>query len=85
MQDVIAPVKEFILTRYLVGEDPSLLTPTTPLISGGILDSLSTLELVTFLEERFDIQLEAHEADRDRLDTLSAIAALVEAKRRSTP
>jgi acyl carrier protein len=57
------------------------LTATTPLISGGILDSLATLDLVSFLEERFGITIEAHEVDRDRLDTLDAIAALVASRR----
>ena len=79
-QDIARQVKDHILERYLQGEDPSLLTPETPLISGGILDSLATLELVSFLEERFGIELEAHEVDRDRLDTLRAIEALVLSK-----
>ena len=78
---VVRQVKEYILSHHLEGEDPALLTPTTPLISGGILDSLATLELVSFLEEKFAITIEAHEVDRDRLDTLDAIAALVASRR----
>jgi acyl carrier protein len=81
MPDVIPVVKQYILDRYLPGENPANLTLTTPLVSGGILDSLATLDLVAFLEETFDIQLEAHEVDRDRLDTVERIAALVNGKR----
>jgi acyl carrier protein len=80
MDEIIRPVKEYILATYLKGEDPSALKDTTPLISGGILDSLGTLELVSFLEQRFGIQLEAHEVDAERLDTLQAIASLVKSK-----
>ena len=80
MEDVIGAVKQYILETYLKGEDPSALKIDTPLITGGILDSLGTLELVSFLEQRFGIQLEAHEVDAERLDTLSAIAALVQGK-----
>ncbi len=80
MDDIIGPVKQYILDTFLKGEDPSALRNDTPLISGGILDSLATLELVSFLEQRFSIQLEAHEVDAERLDTLTAIAALVQSK-----
>lgn len=80
MDATIAATKQYILDRFLQGEDPRNLTPTTPLITGGILDSLGTLELVTFLEERFGVQLEAADVDATRLDTLERIASLVAAK-----
>jgi acyl carrier protein len=79
--DVVSTVKAFILDRFLPGEDPANLTRSTPLITGGILDSLATLELVSFLEQTFGIQLEAHEVDADRLDSLERIEALVSARR----
>ncbi len=80
MTDIAATVKGFILERFLPGEDPANLTRTTPLITGGILDSLATLELVSFIERTFGIQLEAHEVGPGRLDTLERIAELVAAK-----
>ncbi|MCG3119044.1 MAG: hypothetical protein ALAOOOJD_01372 [bacterium] len=76
-----ATVKDYILREFLPGENPAALTDSTPLISGGILDSLSTLKLVTFLEEKFGVQIEAHEADVEHLDTITNIAALVHAKK----
>lgn len=74
-------VKEYILREFLPGEDPEEMTDETPLITGGILDSISTLKLVAFLEDEFDIQLEAHEAGADSLDTVDRIASLVAGKR----
>jgi len=74
-------VKQYILRTFLPGENPDELTEKTPLISGGILDSIATLKLVMFLEETFGISLEAHEADREHLDTLADITALVKAKK----
>ena len=79
--ETLAQVKKYILDTFLPGENPDELKETTPLISGGILDSIATLKLVMFLEERFGISVEAHEADREHLDTLADIAALVERKR----
>lgn len=74
-------VKEFLLQEFLQGEDPDALTEDTPLITGGVLDSIATLKLVTFLEDRYEIQLEAHEADPEHLDTLQDISKLVLAKK----
>jgi acyl carrier protein len=74
-------IKEYILKEFLPGEDPVELTESTPLISGGILDSLATLRLVVFLEERFQIKIQAHETMVDYLNTISDIAQLVHSKK----
>ena len=81
MSNVTAAVKDFILSEFLPGEDPAALTDATPLITGGILDSLATIKLVAFLEERFNIVLKAHETDVEHMDTLADIARLVASKR----
>ena len=73
-------VKRFILDAFLPGEDPAELTPQTELVSSGVLDSVATLRLVTFLEQEFGIQVEAHEADEEHLNTLASIAGLVASK-----
>lgn len=73
-------IKQFILTEFLPGEDSSLLLDSTPLITGGILDSLATLKMVEFLEKTFSIRIEAHEADVDNLDTIEKIAHFVASK-----
>jgi acyl carrier protein len=80
MQEVKEVIKEYILEEFLPGENPAALTDSTPLITGGILDSLATLKLVLFLEERFKIQIRAHETMADYLDTVADIAQLVNSK-----
>lgn len=78
---VMDTVKTFIIKEFLPGEDPGNLTPTTPLMTSGILDSLATLKLITFLEQEFSVQIEAHEADEEHFNTLEAICGLVASKR----
>jgi acyl carrier protein len=39
------------------------------------------LKLVAFMEERFDIEVAAHEASVDYLNTVADITTLVESKR----
>lgn len=79
-QDTKEVIKAYILKEFLPGENPSELTDSTPLITGGILDSLATIKLVVFLEEQFHVQIQAHETMVDYLDTVSDIAQLVSSK-----
>ncbi|GJM20508.1 MAG: hypothetical protein DHS20C15_04230 [Planctomycetota bacterium] len=78
--EIHAATKAFILQEFLPGEDPSELTNGTPLLSGGVLDSISTVKLVGFLEDTYGIEFAAHEISEDHLDTLDRLTALVTAK-----
>jgi acyl carrier protein len=80
MQEIKNAVRGYILEEFLPGENPDELTDSTPLITGGILDSIATLKLVSFLEEQFKIELAPHETDADHLDSVAAIATLVRSK-----
>lgn len=84
MDEIIQTVKDYILANFLPGEDPAQLTPSTQLITGGIIDSLATLELVAFLEDRYGIELEARDVDASRLGTLADIGRLVMTKQATT-
>jgi acyl carrier protein len=74
-------VKDYILEEFLPGEKPDELTASTPLISGGILDSLAMIRLVTFIQEQYGVEIKPHEVSVDHLNTITDIAALIESKR----
>lgn len=78
--DITQTVKDFIINEFLPGEDPNELTPTTPMVSGGILDSLATVKLISFLEKKFGIEFEPHELSAEYLETLDTIAGVVLSK-----
>lgn len=78
--EIQSAVKAFILTEFLPGEDPDELTDTTPLVTGGVLDSIATIKLVLFMEEQFGIKVEAHETDPEYLDTIASISQLIRSK-----
>jgi acyl carrier protein len=73
-------VKSYILEQFLPNANPDDLTPETPLISGGILDSLATVKLVMFLEQHYGVEVHAYEVNADNLETLDLIANLVRSK-----
>lgn len=74
-------IKKYILEEFLPGEDPAELTNSTPLITGGILDSLAMLRLTNYLEEQFSITVAPHELSVDYLNTLDDIAKYVHSKK----
>jgi acyl carrier protein len=80
MHDIRRTVHNYILNEFLPGESPDELTDETPLITGGVLDSISTLKLVAFLEDEFGVTVEAHEAGVDNLDSVAAITRLIAGK-----
>ena len=73
-------IKNFIMEQFLPGEDANELTDDTPLISGGILDSIATLQLVMYIEETFRVSFEPHEVDKENLDTLNLMVGLLASK-----
>jgi acyl carrier protein len=81
MSDISNAIRQFIVSTYLPGESPENLKDDTPLRTSGILDSMSTLGLVTFVEETYGVTLEAHETGTEYFDRIEDIAALVERKR----
>lgn len=81
--DVRTMVRDFILKEFLPGASPDELTDQTPLITGGILDSLATVKLVAAIEDRYGIEIQPHEASVGYMDTVDAITTLVVGKRGS--
>lgn len=81
MDNIKEEIRQYILSEFLPGEKPSNLGDDTPLRTSGILDSVSTLRVVSFVEERYGIEVEAHEAGVENFDTITAIATFVQTKK----
>lgn len=80
MVDVRAMVRKHILEHHFVGAQDYALRDDEPLISGGIIDSVSVIELIHFIEEEFDIEFMPREVDLDQFDTLERIDRVVRSK-----
>ena len=74
-------IRQFILTNYLPGESKENLRDNTPLQTSGILDSLATLGLISFIEQEFGIELDVAETSAERFDRIEDIAASIATKR----
>ena len=77
MDDITKVVLEYVTREYLEEGDEREITETTPLISGGIVDSFSMVSLLRFLERKYSIHIPDEAATPDAFDTVERIAVLV--------
>ena len=76
---------ESVINDYIsreIVQDPALLPLSNgaSLLEGGILDSLSLLRLVVFLEERFKIAVGEADLLPENFDTVNTICAYLRAR-----
>jgi acyl carrier protein len=74
-------IKDIILTyvkkEYVEEGDDIDVTYTTPLISGGIVDSFSMVSLKRFLENKYNIQIPDAKATPKAFDSVNNIIELL--------
>ena len=70
-------LREFLVTLLRDREDTTPLTDNESLFLSGWLDSVATVELVEFLEQRFDIDFTKIDFEIALIDLVDAIAGLV--------
>ena len=75
--EVIPIIRDFITQKLMQRSDVAL-ADDVALIDEGHLTSLQTVELLMFLEEKFEIEIDPIEVDEENFKTLTTIAALVE-------
>jgi len=80
MDELKTMILDYVKREYLEEGDDRVVTEATPLISGGILDSLATVKVVAALEDRYGIEIRPHEASITYFNTIADIAALVSGK-----
>ena len=54
--------------------------PDEALISGGLIDSFSLVDLALFIEENFGVRIDDTELNADTFDTLNQLAALIQSR-----
>jgi acyl carrier protein len=69
------------ISREIVQDPAELpLSNDTSLLKGGILDSLSLLRLVVFLQDRFQVTVDETELLPENFDSVDAICAYLRAR-----
>ena len=81
MASIEKEVRQYILDNFLFGRTEVEVSSGASLLDLGIIDSTGVLELVTFLEDKYQIKIEDEELIPANLDSLNGIICFVEGKR----
>lgn len=77
---IISDLEKFIATQILKQPDRKI-SADEPLLSSGLIDSFSLMDIALFVEDTFGVRIEDTELNADTFDTLSQLAALITSRK----
>lgn len=77
--DILVKLNEYITAQIMKRPDRTL-NPNEPLISGGVVDSFSLVDLSLFVEQTWNVRLDDTELNAQTFDTLNQLAELIESR-----
>ncbi len=83
MESLRRELRTFIVDNFLFGQDNGLLHDDTSFLEQGIIDSTGVLELISFLNDKYEVQLTDDEIIPENLDSIDRLVSLVERKKRA--
>jgi len=77
MDEMKKMILDYVKREYLEEGDDREIDESTPLISGGIVDSFSMVSLKRFLEKKYSVQIPDADASPEAFDSVNSIVSLV--------
>lgn len=78
-EELIQKLGEYI-AKNILKQPNRILKPDQPLLSSGLVDSFSVVDISIFVEDTFGVHLDDSELNAETFDTLDALAALIESR-----
>jgi acyl carrier protein len=78
-QDINQALSQYIAMKILKQPDRSI-KPDEPLISSGLIDSFSLVDLALYVEDTFGVHIDDTELNADTFDTLEQLAEIIRAR-----
>lgn len=78
--ELITPIAKFIAEKILK-QPNKVISPEEALISSGLIDSFSLMDLALFIEDTFGVRIEDTELNKDTFDNLNRLAALISSRK----
>jgi acyl carrier protein len=75
--EIKTEVRKYIAENFLPNAPAATIDDAMPLITGGVIDSIGMIALVSFLESRFEVEFMPREIDVHSLDTVERIEELM--------
>jgi len=80
MTAIEADLRQYIVDKLLFGRADVVVGGDTSFLDSGLIDSTGVLELVAFLEEKFQVKVEDEDLVPANLDSVNALIRFVERK-----
>ena len=77
---IISDLEKFIATQILKQPNRKI-SASEPLITSGLIDSFSLMDIALFVEDTFGVRIEDTELDADTFDNLTQLAALITSRK----
>lgn len=81
MTETIIPILEKYLAEQILKQPNRKIAAGEPLISSGLIDSFSLMDLALFVEDTFGVRIEDTELNANTFDNLSQLASLIESRK----
>lgn len=86
VNEIIEHLKKIIFEEMFVQIYPENLDPDTPLFEDGLaIDSVAIVELISLLEEKFDIQFSDEDLVPESFSNLNQLSCLIARKKQEKP
>ncbi len=79
MNEIIQKLNAYI-AKEILRQPKRVITPDEKLISSGLVDSFSLVDLGLFIEDTFGVRIEDTELNADTFDSLEQLAALIQSR-----
>lgn len=70
------------LASQILKQPNRTITADEPLISSGLIDSFSLMDVALYVEDTFGVRIEDTELNADTFDTLTQLAALIDSRKK---
>ncbi len=74
-------LREFIIENFLFGSEDNGLNDDDSFLETGIIDSTGILELVSFIEEKFEFEVDDEDLVPDNFDSVNKLVSYIEKKK----
>ena len=79
-ETIISGLEQYIVTKVLKQPNRRI-SPDESLISSGLIDSFSLMDLALFVEDTYGVRIEDTELNADKFDSLNQLATLIESRK----
>lgn len=82
MADTMTATLATFIAEKIIKQPNRVIKEGEALISSGLIDSFSLMDLALFVEDTFGVRIEDTELNADTFDTLDQLSALIESRRK---